>query len=146
MGYNALRLTVPFGRTSLTVCNLHGVSLPGHKLDTPARLAQSDRLLDFMRGRPGEAAILGDFNLFPDTESILKIERAGYRDLIKEYRVTTTRGTLVKRLHPEYATLEYGFQEYADFAFVTPDVRVAAFEVPDLPVSDHLPLILTLGE
>jgi endonuclease/exonuclease/phosphatase family metal-dependent hydrolase len=88
--------------------------------------------------------VMGDFNLLPETESVRKIERAGYRNLISEFAITTTRGSLVKKMHPEYGVGPFGFQEYADYAFVTPGIRVGSFEVPDVPVSDHLPLILTI--
>lgn len=144
LGYNALRVTVDAGGGPLDICSVHGVSMPGDKLDTLARLRQSDELLAFLDGRPGERVVMGDFNLLPETESIRKIERAGYRNLISEFSVRTTRGSLVKKLHPEYGIGPFGFQEYADYAFVTSGVKVNSFQVPDVPVSDHLPLILEI--
>lgn len=145
LGYNALRVTVPHAGGGLTICGLHGISLPGDKLDSPARLEQSSRLLRFMSDRQGGAVIMGDFNLLPQTESVRRIENAGYRNLVREYGIATTRGSLVKKLHPEYGAGPFGFQEYADYAFVSPDIEVSSFDVPDLPVSDHLPLILTIA-
>ena len=47
------------------------------------------------------------------------------------------------KLWPQYEHGKYGFQEFADYAFVSPGIRVVDFVVPDLPVSDHLPLILS---
>lgn len=146
LGYNAIYVTVPHGASTLTICTVHGISLPGDKLDTPARLAQSEKLLAFLRVRPGETIVMGDFNLLPDTESIRMIERAGLRNLIRDYGITTTRGALVKKLHPEYALTPLGFQEFADYAFVSPGVTVKAFAVPDVPASDHLPLLLTIAD
>jgi endonuclease/exonuclease/phosphatase family metal-dependent hydrolase len=36
----------------------------------------------------------------------------------------------------------YGKQPFADYIFITPDIKVKNFEVPDLEISDHLPMIL----
>ena len=32
--------------------------------------------------------------------------------------------------------------EFADYTFVTSGIKVESFEVPDVPISDHLPMIL----
>ena len=36
----------------------------------------------------------------------------------------------------------FGKQHFADYVFVSKDVKVKKFEVPYLEISDHLPLIL----
>lgn len=142
LGCKALLVTVHVKGLPLTVVNLHGLSEPGSKRDTPERLEQSRRILDATRGHSGETILMGDWNLFPDTESIRMIEVAGFRNLIKDYAVTTTRGTLCKQLNPQYANTSDGHQEFADYTFVTNGLTVRSFAVPDLPVSDHLPMIL----
>ncbi len=139
---NMLHTQIMIGSKIVTVCNLHGAAMPGHKLDTVERLLQTKKILDFVRNEPGEKIIVGDFNLLPETRSIKLIEENGFRNLIQDFGITTTRGSLIKKLHPEYGTSAQGFQEFADYAFVSPGVVVTSFEVPDLPVSDHLPLIL----
>lgn len=144
LGYNALCVTIATDAFPLTICNMHGISEPGHKRDTPQRLAQSQKILDSLKDQAGEKIIMGDFNLFPDTESVHMFESAGFRNLIREYGIPTTRGTLVKQLNPHYANTPLGFQEFADYTFVSPGIDVKAFEVPDLPISDHLPMILKL--
>ena len=35
-------------------------------------------------------------------------------------------------------------QPHANFAFVTPGVQVESFAVPDIEVSDHLPMLMTI--
>jgi hypothetical protein len=145
LGSGAQYIRLPFGTTSLTICNIHGVPLPGDKLDTPKRIAQSQKILDTLRTQPGEQIITGDFNLLPETESVRVFERAGFRNLISEYQIKTTRGTLIKQLNPEYAHGPNGFQEFADYTFVSPKLHVTSFEVPDLPISDHLPMILDIS-
>lgn len=143
LGHGAAFITVD---DALTVVNVHGNSQPANKLDTPKRLAQSQRIVDFLADRPGEKIVMGDFNLMPDTESVRMFERAGFRNLIREYKIANTRGSLMRSLFPEYEHGPYGFQDFADYAFATPGIAVRSFEVPDLPISDHLPMILEIDE
>ncbi len=138
LGHNAVYIE----QGGVTIVTLHGNSQPGSKRDTPKRLAQSQRVLDFLVVRAGEKIVLGDFNLMPETESIKMFERAGYRNLVVEHKITTTRGTNHRKISPEYANTPEGYQEFADYTFTTPGVKVTSFEVPDLPLSDHLPMIL----
>lgn len=133
---------VEVGTTPLIVCNFYGTARPGNKLDTPERILQSQKALDFLSQQKGEKIIAGDFNLLPETESVRMFERAGFHNLVKEFSIPTTRGTLVKKMHPEYADTPEGFQEFADYAFISQGITATAFTVPDLPISDHLPLIL----
>jgi len=130
----------------LTVVNVHGTAFPFNKLDTPERLEQSQRILDLIKQKPGEKIIMGDFNLFPNTKSISLFEEAGLKNLIKDFNITTTRGSLVRQLHPEYGQNPNGWQEFADYTFVSSGIKVKSFNVPDLPLSDHLPMILEFSQ
>lgn len=142
-----------------TLANVHGIAFPGSKLDTSDRLAQSQKIADFLKDEQREKILGGDFNLMPDTESIRMIERAGpvrgktpaasaaplvrasngagMRNLIKEYGITDTRGAIA---HERYPTSDR--QYFADYAFVASGIRVINFTVPQVEISDHLPLIL----
>ncbi len=140
--YNTHHVTLSFEEKMLTVCNFHGTAEPGSKFDTPERLAQSQKVLNFLSGQSGAKIVCGDFNLLPHTQSVGMFEQNGFRNLIKEFKITSTRGSLLKKIHPEYGANKYGFQEFADYTFVTPDIQVTNFQVPDLPISDHLPMIL----
>lgn len=142
LGHAAMSVTVDIDGTDVTICTLHGVAFPAHKLDTDTRIAQSQKIIDEMAGKSGEKIVMGDFNLLPEAESIKMFEVAGYRDLVKGYEIQTTRGSHMRVLFPEYEHGEYGFQEFADYTFVTPGIDVQSFEVPDEPISDHLPMIL----
>ena len=117
--------------------NVHGMPYPGSKLDNPDRLEQSRRLVSFLADEQGRKIVGGDFNLLPDTGSIGMIEAAGMRNLIKESDIRSTRNELAYGL---YAQADR--QHFADYAFVSPDVRVIDFQVPRLLISDHLPLAL----
>jgi endonuclease/exonuclease/phosphatase (EEP) superfamily protein YafD len=121
------------------ICNFHGKAYPGDKLDDPQRLAQSDGILDFFSSIEGPKIIGGDFNLEMETESVKKFEGVGYRNLIREYQVRTTRNRLVWEKYPD--TPQY----HSDYVFVSPDVRVKEFFVPEVLVSDHQPLVLEVG-
>ena len=140
--HNAQYVTIEVNGSLLTFCNVHGIAHPGHKRDTPERLAQSHKILDTLATIEGEKIIMGDFNLLPDTNSVRLFEEAGFRNLVKDHNIQSTRGSQHKILHPEFADLPDGFQEFADYTFVQPTLSVQHFAVPDLPISDHLPMIL----
>jgi len=118
--------------------NVHGKARPGTKLDMPARLRQSRKIINHFSRFADPKIIGGDFNLLPKTESIRLFEKAGYRNLIKDFAVKTTRN----RLSWENLKNSEEKQYFADYIFVSPEVKVGSFSVPDIEISDHLPLIL----
>lgn len=142
-GCVALRTDVNVDGSDIAIVHVHGTPGPGDKRDSDVRLEQSRRVLSLTADCSTPNIILGDFNLYPDTESIQMIERAGYRNLVVEYGIQTTRGSNLRKMFPQYEHGKYGFQEFADYVFVSPGIRVIEFAVPDLPLSDHLPLILS---
>lgn len=119
------------------LCNVHGISQPG-KLDTPPRIIQSQSIIDFMDTKRGVKVVGGDFNVLPDTESVKMFSRAGYHDLIQEYGIKTTRNRFAWEKYPENRL------DFSDYVFTSPDVRVKAFDVPSLEISDHLPMIVEI--
>ncbi|HVO28803.1 MAG TPA: endonuclease/exonuclease/phosphatase family protein [Candidatus Paceibacterota bacterium] len=129
---------VPSGDGHLHIGNFHGMSRPVDKLDDPARLRQSERLIDFFKGKPGPKVIGGDFNLLPDTRSVLMFGENGYRDLIREFHIPTTRNEIAWAKFPDSK------QYFSDYAFISPEVKLKSFSVPDSEISDHLPLILEI--
>ncbi|MBU6500492.1 MAG: endonuclease/exonuclease/phosphatase family protein [Patescibacteria group bacterium] len=121
----------------LLIVNIHGLPYPpGNKSDTPERLIQSQKIINFLAREEGQKILCGDFNLLPDTESIAMIERTGMKNLIKTFGIERTRS----KISPFYGKPE--FQAFADYTFVSPDVNVLNFSVPDIDVSDHLPMVL----
>jgi len=124
----------------INFANIHGLPRPGHKLDTPERLRQSEEIIRFMDKVEGKKIIGGDFNILPEAESIKMFEKNGYVDLIKEFGIKNTRNKYVWDKYPE--TKLY----YSDYLFVSPEIKVKSFEVPDVEVSDHLPLILEIED
>ena len=119
----------------LYLCNFHGMSMPGDKLDNPDRIRQSKTLIGFFKDKPGLKIIGGDFNISPQTESITMFQKASYRDLIKDFNIATTRNRLAWEKYPDK-------KYYSDYVFVSPDVNVKSFSVLNIEISDHLPLII----
>ncbi|MDO8536953.1 MAG: hypothetical protein Q7R94_01760 [bacterium] len=124
-----------FENKRFILCNLHGIVYLGHKKDTPERLRQSQMIKEFLAKEDGAKILCGDFNLLPSTKSISVLEE-NMRNLIAEFNIERTRS----KLSPWWG--KEGFQKFADYVFVSQDVRVMNFSVPDVDVSDHLPLVL----
>lgn len=125
-----LYVTIKAKNKLFTVCNLHGIWIKGGKGDTHSRISQSKQINDFLEKRQGAKIFCGDLNLDINTKSI-KILEKNMRNLIKEYNIPTTRS----KLFP-------GDEKFADYTFVSPEIEVKSFIVPDVKISDHLPMIL----
>ncbi len=121
----------------LTLAHVHGLVFPGSKVDTPERLDQSRQINKFLGSESGHKILCGDFNLDRDTESVALIEQAGMRNLIKEFHIMTTRSEINYDRFPAHDR-----QYFADYMFVSSNVKVEEFEVPVVNVSDHLPMRL----
>lgn len=134
--YQELKL----GEKSLWLGNVHGKTKPGTKRDTQTRLKQSAKIISFFEDKNGLKIIGGDFNLMPGTKSVKMFEEKGYRNLIEEFGVKSTRNRLAWNQFKHKSGFER--QYFADYVFVSPEVRVKSFEVPNIEISDHLPLIL----
>jgi len=130
---------IDYHGTPLAICNFHGRSRPGDKLDTPERLSQSQGLIDCFRSLPLPLILGGDFNLDIHSTSISLLEKAGYKNLITEYAIRTTRNRIIWDKYPATPQL------YSDYVFVSPDISVTDFIVPENEISDHLPLILRIA-
>jgi len=113
-----------------TLCNLHGIWIKGSKGDIHSRIQQSNQIKNFLDQQEGEKILVGDFNLDINTESI-KILESSMINLIKKYHISTTRSPLFP-----------GSDKFADYMFVSKKIKVIDFQVPNLEVSDHLPMTL----
>lgn len=113
-----------------TIINVHGIWNREGKQDSPDRIKQSEKINNFLKKTRDKKILCGDFNLDINTES-LKILEKNLINLIKKFDITTTRN----KFFP-------GEDKFADYTFVSHDVRIKSFEVPSINVSDHLPMIL----
>lgn len=122
-----------FNNKTFNVYNLHGIWVPdayGGKKDSKERILQSKKIKQFMQKHIGEKIVTGDFNLNPGTKS-LKIIENHFTNLVKKYSIPTTRSNLYK-----------GPYKFADYILVSSGVGIIDFQVPNVSVSDHLPMIL----
>ncbi|MCF7815993.1 MAG: endonuclease/exonuclease/phosphatase family protein [Candidatus Pacebacteria bacterium] len=119
--------------SKLTVMNFHGLWNGKGKIDSEDRINQSQKIIDFIRTFDGKVILCGDFNLLLDTQSIKMFEDAGLRNLIREYKITSTRSSLYSKS-----------EKFADYIFVSNSVEVRDFQVINTEVSDHLPLSIEI--
>ena len=121
-----------------TIAHFHGhYAGPGRgKGDNELRLLQSKKLKETLAGFPGHKIFCGDLNLNPDTESLGILEE-GMINLVKLFGITDTRGELYDKA-----------ERFADYMLISPELeeRIKNFAVPNVAVSDHLPLILELED
>ncbi|MEK7616700.1 MAG: endonuclease/exonuclease/phosphatase family protein [Patescibacteria group bacterium] len=110
------------------ICNVHGIWNKAGKNDSPSRINQSQKIKEFLENHQGGKILVGDFNLDINTKSI-KILEEDFRNLIKEYNIPTTRN----KYFP-------GNEKFADYVFVSSEIKIMDFQVPNIEVSDHLPL------
>ena len=128
-------INLSFNGKNLAVFNFHGTCFPFNKLDAPNRLKEARKVREIMSQISGAKIIVGDFNILPQTES-LNIIGGDMRNLIKEYNIERTRS----KLSPFFG--KPNFHKFADYTLVSKEIEVISFEVPDLNISDHLPMIL----
>jgi len=130
LGRNVQYLEFARDGRKCTIANFHGLWDGQPKVDTPDRLQQSHNIKAFLDQIQTPKIICGDFNLLPTTES-LRIVKEGLVDLIEKNHISSTRS--------HYYLKEARF---ADYAIVSPDIKINEFTVWSDAVSDHLPLYL----
>lgn len=113
-----------------TVMNVHGLWNGKGKTDCPERIAQSQRIRNFMDSIDTPKILCGDFNLRPDTQSVKMLEK-GMHNLIQTYKITSTRTSF----YPKE-------EKFADYVFTSPEISINAFKKLEAEVSDHSPLLL----
>ncbi len=117
----------------VTVMNFHGLWNGQGKDDSEHRITQSKNIIQFISKLQHDWILCGDFNLLPNTESLMMFEKElQCRDLIKEYGITSTRTSLYPKEH-----------RFADYAFISQDIKLLEFKVLPDEVSDHSPLSIS---
>jgi endonuclease/exonuclease/phosphatase family metal-dependent hydrolase len=132
-----ISIIIEFNGKILYLLNYHGVSRPKDKLDTDARLGQSHKILNYYRSLSGPKILGGDFNFLPETESYNMFIQNGYKELVKLSNVSTTRNRLYWDNRPQKHL-------FSDYIFTSTDINVKNLVVPQIEISDHLPLILEI--
>ena len=115
------------------IINVHGIWQGGIKKDTEAKIEQSRRIIELVNKNEGRKIICGDLNLNSDTECIKMIENLPMRNLIKEYKITSTRTSLYTKN-----------DRLADYVFVDNGIEIINFQVLPDEISDHAALELDI--
>lgn len=118
-------------KKKLRVINYHGIWSKDKK-DSKTKIDASKKLLKLAHV-DYPVIICGDFNLFPDTESI-KILNRKFLNLLDKFNIKTTR--------PEHNELNHEKRNIVDYIFISKNIKVNKFEVIKTDVSDHFPLFV----
>lgn len=120
-------------RKKKLIANLHGYWIPDSKLDTPERLEQTKKIMEFLDYKKMPQVLCGDFNLNPDTQSMIGFEK-NMINLINKFSIKNTRSKLHIRS-----------DKFADYILITPDIKLNEFKLIHEDISDHLPLYLNFS-
>jgi endonuclease/exonuclease/phosphatase family metal-dependent hydrolase len=91
---NVQFVTIATPAGGVSVMNFHGLWNGQGKGDSADRIAQSQRLLDFLASHREPFVLSGDFNLAPGAESLKMIEEAGLKNLVAASGAASTRTSL----------------------------------------------------
>lgn len=116
----------------LRIINYHGI-WSKNKLGSNLTIKASQVINKLAQEVSYPVIICGDFNLFPNTKSMLAL-KDNLTSLVDKFNIKTTRP-----MSNELNNLE---RNIVDYVFVSKNIKVNNFEVLDSNVSDHLPLIL----
>jgi endonuclease/exonuclease/phosphatase family metal-dependent hydrolase len=130
--------TISVGGEDIKLINVHGpVNFDG-TADTERRLKMKELILAHATQR---TIVAGDFNIQPQTQTIRDLA-AQLTDVFADYPRTTSFNVKRKNLdlYPGYA------QAVVDMMFVSPNWTVKTAVMPEVDVSDHLPLVVELEQ
>lgn len=127
-----LELATPEGLVNFI--NFHGVWGLEGEADSPDRKKMSDALLGAAAGKP-RCILVGDTNAKPVNPALQRVEEK----LVSVFGDTlASTFNMRQKDNPGYASAA------VDMIFVSQDVRVISKAVPDVDISDHLPVIATV--
>lgn len=118
--------------SNLRLINYHGF-WSQDKLDSPRAIKANRRILELANDVNYPVIVVGDFNLFPDTRA-MNLFSPALESLVDTYEIKTTR--------PGDNELSHEKRNVIDYVWISRGIKVLDFQVPKVPVSDHLPLIL----
>lgn len=118
------------------VITLHGIYNPNKKgnKDTLLQIQKMIETSGMIVNLP--AIIVGDFNLLPNSESI-QLMNKHFINLNNKFNIKTTRP-----LFGGDKWYKDNKNQVIDYIFVSKDVKVNNYIVPNTSISDHLPLFL----
>ncbi len=117
----------------LHVFNTQGIWGTDNK-DTPERLTMASFILEKI-GDKQPAILCGDFNIDAGSQTIKNIG-AKLKDVFAGDKRTTSFNLKQKAKGTHYNT------SVVDFVFTTPDIKILEHRIPQVDVSDHMPLVV----
>ena len=112
------------------IANVHGCRT-SDKLWTERTKKQIDFFINTC-AKYEQVILVWDFNLLPETEEIKLIDSL-YTNAGKKYWITATRSDFNDWLDK--------WNQIVDYILISQKLKINTFTVPNLPISDHLPLI-----
>lgn len=117
----------------LNIYNIHGIwGFDGW--DSERRLNMSKIIVDHIKDQ-SNVILGGDFNLRPETKTIVNIEK---------YLKNIFKNELKTTFNMKHKTDERYAEAVVDMIFVSPNIKVVEHYCPQVDVSDHLPLVAIL--
>ena len=127
-------LVLECGETELNVFNMHGVwDLDGDNY-SPARKRMTQTILEQTKDLPN-VILAGDTNAKATNKAMRDLEPQ--LKSVYGHNISTTFN-MRRKDNPGYATAA------VDLMFVSPNIKVSFKAIPDVDVSDHLPLVVEL--
>lgn len=126
---------ISYKNKTFQILNLHGIWTKDKKGDDRT-IKQCEYIVRRAQSENVPTIIAGDFNLVPESDSIKIIDKE-FRNLIKEYGIKSTR--------PDFEDEIDTGRNIVDYIFVNDKVITQGFEVDQVGISDHLPLLLEFG-
>jgi endonuclease/exonuclease/phosphatase family metal-dependent hydrolase len=124
-----LMAEIEVGAERLLVINTH---LHHVRADSLVRQEQVGQILDGWQGRP-RTLIAGDFNATPEAPEMVMMVEAGLADV-----------ALLFGPAPPYTYSAVKPERRIDYIWITADLDLVDFAVPQTTASDHLPLVVTV--
>lgn len=131
---DALHLTLERDAKTLDIISTH-LAWAATNHEQLHQREQNKKLIEYVSHLPRPFVITGDFNISPNEQSILDLEKYG-RNLTKEFGIKNTIDSIN---HVSWEKIKPGFP--IDYIFVSPGVRVNNFEaLIHVHMSDHVGL------
>lgn len=116
----------------LLVINVHGI-WTSSKLGDCRTIEQINRIVEEVQSKNLPTIIVGDFNLLPNSSSILLMNKY-FKNLISEFSISSTRPIFDDGLDQGGIV--------CDYIFVNDKIKVTDFQVLSTNISDHYPFLL----
>ncbi|MCR4324476.1 MAG: endonuclease/exonuclease/phosphatase family protein [Candidatus Curtissbacteria bacterium] len=131
---HAVDAIVDVGGTKIHVVSWHGAWV-SHAEDSPESIRQAQIVADYLETLEDPFIVAGDLNVGPQTETIGLINKVA-NNLMMNSGVRQTTHPTVHKIAPRGYLIDY--------IFTSSHFKVKSLKVPEIIVSDHLPVVAEL--